>query len=43
LKEAAGLGFKQAIIPKANQPRQEIENMTITAVNSLEEAINRAF
>jgi DNA repair protein RadA/Sms len=43
LREAAGLGFKRAIIPKANLPRQEIEGLTPIAVNSLTEAIDRAF
>ena len=43
LKEAAGLGFRHAIIPKANQPRQLIEGVTTNAVNSLEEAIAVAF
>lgn len=43
LKEAAGLGFSCAIIARANQPRQPIEGMTITAVNNLDEAITAAF
>ncbi len=43
LKEAAGLGFNRAIIPKANQPRQAIEGVTINAVNSLGEAIAAVF
>jgi DNA repair protein RadA/Sms len=43
LKEAAGLGFSHAIIPKANQPRQVIEGLSVNAVNSLEEAISAAF
>jgi len=43
LKEAAGLGFSRAIIPRANQPRQAIEGMTISAVNNLDEAIAAAF
>jgi DNA repair protein RadA/Sms len=43
LKEASGLGFKRAIIPRANQPRQPIEGMTITTVINLEEAITAAF
>ena len=43
LKEAAGLGFKRAIIPKANQPRQAIEGMTVTVVGSLAEAVSAAF
>ena len=43
LKEAAGLGFKRAIIARANQPRQPIEGMTIASVNNLDEAISAAF
>ncbi len=43
LKEAAGLGFKRAIIPKANRPRQAIEGMQVVTVSSLEEAITAAF
>jgi len=43
LKEAVSLGFKRAIIPKANQPRQAIEGMNINAVNNLDEAIVAAF
>ena len=43
LKEAAGLGFKRAIIPEANRPRQVIEGMTTQTVKSLDEAISAAF
>ena len=43
LKEAANLGFKCAIIPKANQPRKAIEGMAINLVGNLEEAITAAF
>jgi len=43
LQEAAGLGFSRAIIARANQPRQPIEGMAITAVNNLDEAIAAAF
>ena len=43
LKEAAGLGFSRAIVPKANQPRLAIEGMAISAVESLTEAIAAAF
>lgn len=43
LKEAAGLGFKRAIIPKANRPRQPIEGLSISAVSHLYEAISAAF
>jgi len=43
LKEAASLGFKRAIIPKANKPRRPIEGMSINLVSNLEEAISAAF
>ena len=43
LKEAAGLGFSRAIIPKANRPRQAIEGMTVNTVNNLAEAIAAVF
>jgi len=43
LREAAGLGFRQAIIPGANKPRQRIEDMSVIAVKDLEEAIAAAF
>ncbi|MHB1085652.1 MAG: DNA repair protein RadA [Thiobacillus sp.] len=39
LKEAAKLGFTQAIVPAANQPKQKIPGMTIRAVQRLDEAI----
>ncbi|HHC75181.1 MAG TPA: DNA repair protein RadA [Thiothrix sp.] len=39
LKEAAKHGFKQAIIPKTNLPRQPITGMTLHGVLRLEEAI----
>jgi DNA repair protein RadA/Sms len=41
LKEAAKLGFTQAIIPKANAPRQKIPGIEIIAVERVEEAVNR--
>jgi len=43
LKEAAGLGFARAIIPRANQPRVAIDGLQINAVNNLDEAIAAAF
>jgi DNA repair protein RadA/Sms len=43
LKEAAGLGFTRAIIPKANKPREAIDGMTIHAVKNLDEAVSAAF
>lgn len=39
LKEAAKLGFNQAIIPKANQPKNPISGMDILAVERVEEAV----
>jgi DNA repair protein RadA/Sms len=39
LREAAKLGFKRAIIPGANRPRQAIDNMQIVAVNRIDEAL----
>ena len=39
LKEAAKLGFAQAIVPKANAPKKSIEGMTIHAVERVEEAL----
>ena len=41
LKEAAKLGFTQAIIPTANQPRHPIEGMEIIAVDRVAEAVAR--
>ncbi|MEO6561754.1 MAG: DNA repair protein RadA [Nitrosospira sp.] len=39
LKEAAKLGFTQAIIPKANKPKQAISGIEIIAVERVEEAV----
>jgi DNA repair protein RadA/Sms len=39
LKEAAKLGFTQAIVPAGNQPKQRIAGMTVHAVHRLDEAI----
>ena len=41
LKEAAKLGFTQAIIPKANAPKQKIAGMEIIAVERVEDAVAR--
>ncbi len=41
LKEAAKLGFTQAIIPKANAPKQKIAGMEIIAVERVEEAVEK--
>jgi DNA repair protein RadA/Sms len=41
LREAAKLGFTQALIPKSNRPRQSIPGMEIIAVERVEEAFAR--
>jgi len=41
LREAAKLGFTQAVIPKANAPRQAIEGMELIAVDRLTDAVSR--
>jgi len=40
LKEAAKLGFTQAIIPAANQPKQKIVGMEVHAVQRLDDAMS---
>ena len=40
LREAAKLGFTQAIIPKANAPKQKIAGIEIIAVERVEDAVN---
>ncbi len=40
LHEAVKHGFKKAVIPKANKPRQNIHGMEIIAVSRLADAIN---
>src|SRR5574343_1296361 len=40
LKEAAKLGFKVAIVPKANAPKKPVEGLTIHAVDRVEEAMD---
>lgn len=42
LKEALKLGFKFAIIPKANAPKQEIKGMQVFAVDRLDQALQYA-
>ena len=39
LKEAAKLGFKIAIIPKANLPKSKIADLQMIAVERIDEAI----
>jgi DNA repair protein RadA/Sms len=37
LQEAAKLGFKRAMVPAANQPKQAIKGMEVTAIKRLDE------
>jgi len=39
LKEAAKLGFKSAIVPYANAPKKNIDNMQVHPVKNLQEAL----
>jgi DNA repair protein RadA/Sms len=39
LREAAKLGFSQAIIPKANAPKKPIDGLTVHLVERVAEAI----
>jgi len=39
LREAAKLGFEQAIVPYANRPKSEIKGLKIIAVKKIQEAI----
>jgi DNA repair protein RadA/Sms len=39
LYEASKHGFKKAIIPYANRPKNQLENMQVFAVKSLSEAL----
>ena len=41
LREAAKLGFRTAIIPKANAPRTPIEGIEVVTVERVEEAVAR--
>ncbi len=41
LKEAAKLGFKQALIPKANKPKQPIDGIEVIAVERVEDAVSK--
>ncbi len=41
LREAAKLGFKLAIIPKANAPKTPIEGIEVVSVERVEEAVSR--
>ena len=39
IQEAAKHGFKKAIVPKANMPKQKIPGMEVTGVSKLEDAL----
>lgn len=41
IREAAKHGFKRAIVPKANAPRNPIEGMQVIAVESLQQALEQ--
>ncbi|MBI2295699.1 MAG: DNA repair protein RadA [Betaproteobacteria bacterium] len=41
LREAAKLGFTQALIPYANRPKQAIAGLEVTTVRRIEEAVTR--
>ncbi|MDP2640491.1 MAG: DNA repair protein RadA, partial [Betaproteobacteria bacterium] len=41
LREAAKLGFTQAIIPKANVPRLAVSGLEIIACDRVEDAVAR--
>ena len=43
LKEAAKHGFKRAIVPKANAPREALPGLQVVAVTRLEEALDALF
>lgn len=43
IREAAKHGFKRAIVPKANAPRQPITGMEVIAVDKLQQALERLF
>jgi DNA repair protein RadA/Sms len=41
LQEAAKHGFKQAIVPKSNVPRQGVKGLTITSVTRLSQVLEK--
>jgi DNA repair protein RadA/Sms len=41
LKEAAKLGFTQAIIPKANRPKREVSGIVVILVERVEDAVTK--
>jgi DNA repair protein RadA/Sms len=42
LREAAGHGYKRALIPAANTPRQPIDGLEVIPLNSVQEALERS-
>jgi DNA repair protein RadA/Sms len=40
LKEAAKLGFRVALVPRANAPKKPVEGLTIHAVDRVEQAVD---
>jgi DNA repair protein RadA/Sms len=40
LREAAKHGFRQAIVPKANKPKQGIDGLEVVAVDRLSEILD---
>jgi DNA repair protein RadA/Sms len=42
LREAAKHGYRHAIVPKANVPRERIEGMQVTGVLTLDQALAQA-
>jgi DNA repair protein RadA/Sms len=43
LREAAKLGFTQAMIPRANAPKGAIEGIDVMAVDRIEQAVSQAW
>jgi len=39
LRDAAKLGFRRALIPKANAPKQAVDGIEVTAVERLADAV----
>jgi DNA repair protein RadA/Sms len=42
LREAAKHGFKRAVVPKANSPKQQIEGLEVISVETLSEVLEIA-
>jgi DNA repair protein RadA/Sms len=40
LREAAKHGFRRAIVPRANAPRQPVEGITVVAVAGIRDALS---